>query len=99
MITLTHKQKLSVLQPRKHFMTKPLIPSNEKERVKSLHNYDVLDSLPENDYDDLAKMAALICETPIALISFVDSDRLFFKARHGFNISEISRNDSFCAHA
>src|SRR6476646_3094186 len=72
---------------------------NEKQRLKVLWQYDVLDSVPEGVFDDLTELAARICEAPIALISLVDEDRQWFKSKVGITVSETSRDISFCAHA
>ncbi len=79
-------------------MTAP-IPGNEAKRLKVLWQYDVLDTVPEEIFDDLTELAARICEAPIALISLVDEDRQWFKAKVGVKVSETSRDVSFCAHA
>lgn len=71
----------------------------EEERIKLLESYSILDTLPELDYDNLTAIAAEICGTPISLISFVDKERQWFKSRHGIDVSETSRDYSFCAHA
>jgi len=68
-------------------------------RLEVLWQYDVLDTVPEEVFDELADLAALICEAPIALISLVDEDRQWFKARVGTTLKETSRDISFCAHA
>lgn len=75
------------------------VPKNEKKRLKVLWQYEVLDTVPEEVFDDLTDLAAHICETPIALISLVDEDRQWFKSKIGMTISETSRDVSFCAHA
>lgn len=75
------------------------IPKNEKQRLKVLWQYDVLDTVPEEIFDDLTDLATHICEAPIALISLVDEDRQWFKSKVGVTISETSRDISFCAHA
>ena len=74
-------------------------PKNEMRRLEVLWQYDVLDTVPEEVFDELADLAALICEAPIALISLVDEDRQWFKARVGTTLKETSRDISFCAHA
>ncbi|SRR5579862_1681764 len=73
--------------------------TNEVRRLKVLWQYDVLDSVPEELFDDLTELAAGICGAPIALISLVDEDRQWFKSKVGVTISETSRDISFCAHA
>jgi two-component system NtrC family sensor kinase len=79
-------------------MTAPA-PKNERKRLEVLWQYDVLDTVPEQVFDDLAELAANICEAPIALITLVDEKRQWFKSKFGVSISETSREISFCAHA
>jgi GAF domain-containing protein len=75
------------------------IPKNETKRLKVLWEYEVLDTVPEELFDDLTELAARICEAPIALISLVDESRQWFKSRVGIDIAETSRDVSFCAYA
>jgi GAF domain-containing protein len=75
------------------------IPKNEAHRLKVLWQYDVLDTVPEEVFDDLTDLAADICEAPIALISLVDEDRQWFKSKVGVSLRETERDISFCAHA
>lgn len=72
---------------------------DEQKRLEALYSYNILDSDIEKDFDELTEMAAAICETPIALISFVDKDRQWFKSRHGINTAETDRCYSFCSYA
>jgi GAF domain-containing protein len=72
---------------------------NEKKRLKVLWQYEVLDTVPEELFDDLTELAARICEAPIALISLVDEKRQWFKSKVGTGVNETSRDFSFCAHA
>ena len=71
----------------------------EKHRLRALQAKKILDTLPEKIFDDITKIAAAICDTPVALISFVDEDRQWFKSRYGLSLLETPRDDSFCAHA
>jgi GAF domain-containing protein len=78
---------------------KAKLPKNEARRLEVLWQYDVLDTVPEEMFDDLADLAAQICDTPIGLISLVDENRQWFKARVGMTNQETARDISFCAHA
>ena len=79
-------------------MTAPIL-HNEKKRLKVLWQYEVLDTVPEEVFDDLTELAARICEAPIALISLVDEKRQWFKSKVGIDVTETSRDISFCAYA
>ncbi len=71
----------------------------EDARLAALRSYSILDSLPEQEYDDLTAMASYICDTPISLVSLVDADRQWFKSSLGLPVPETPRSQSFCAHA
>ncbi len=71
----------------------------EQQRLESLRMLNILDTLPEKDFDDITAIAAQICQTPIALISLVDKDRQWFKSRVGTESTETSKDIAFCAHA
>jgi PAS domain S-box-containing protein len=77
-----------------------LPPRNRDEdaRLLALRSYSVLDTNPEPAFDDLARIAARIMDAPIALVSFVDEERQWFKARYGLDVAETSRDVSFCGH-
>lgn len=79
-------------------MNAPL-PADEQARLSALQRYRILDTLPETAFDDLAQLAAFICDTPIALVSLVDDCRQWFKARIGLDATETPRNLAFCAYA
>ena len=76
----------------------PLHPKEEK-RLKTLEEYKILDTLSETDFDELVALASEICETPISLVSLIDKDRQWFKAKVGLDATETSRTIAFCAHA
>lgn len=74
-------------------------PSREANRLEALRQYNILDTPSELAYNDIATLAAFICDVPIALISFVDSQRQWFKSTVGLNVAQTPRDVSFCAHA
>lgn len=80
-----------MIAPKKHI--------KEVERLTELKSYNILDTLPDQDYDGLTKIAAQICDVPIALISLVDNDRQWFKSSFGLDATETPRDVSFCGHA
>src|SRR6478672_721928 len=75
------------------------LPSNEAARLEALSQYNILDTAPEQAFDDLTRLAAHICETPMALVSLVDARRQWFKSKVGLNVQETPRDVAFCAHA
>jgi GAF domain-containing protein len=74
-------------------------PANEEARIAALDKYAILDTDPEQSFDDLTLLASFVCKTPIALISLVDEDRQWFKSRIGIEASETSRDIAFCSSA
>lgn len=74
-------------------------PINDAARVAALEKYAILDSEPEQAFDDLAKLASYICKTPIALVSLVDGERQWFKSRLGLSASQTPREVAICSTA
>lgn len=74
------------------------LPDNEVERLGNLRSYRVLDTPPEQAFDDIVNLAAYICGTPIALLGFIDLDRLWLKSRVGWDVPQVPRDMCFCSH-
>jgi len=71
----------------------------ERARLEALEQYEILDTEGEEGFDALAKLASYICQTPLSLVSLVDMHRQWFKSRVGLDLSETTREISFCSHA
>lgn len=80
-------------------MMKAPLPEDESLRLNALYQYQILDTLPEEAFDDLTRLAAHICGTPITLVSLLDANRQWFKSKVGLAVSETSRDLAFCAYA
>lgn len=80
-------------------MQTPEVPSNESDRLEDLYAYGILDAASEEVFSELANLAAVICGTRFAGISFIDRDRQVFKASYGATMPDSSREVSVCAHA
>jgi GAF domain-containing protein len=74
-------------------------PANEEARLVALDKYAILDTDPEQSFDDLTLLASFVCKTPIALISLIDEDRQWFKSRVGLQSAETTRDIAFCSTA
>ncbi|WP_238193570.1 GAF domain-containing protein [Methylobacterium frigidaeris] len=73
--------------------------NEEAARLNALSSYNILDTPPEPAFDDIAMLASQACDTPIALVSLLDADRQWFKARVGLDACETPLNQSVCVHA
>ncbi len=74
-------------------------PHDETGRLEALHRADVLDTPAEEVYDEIVRAAAELCATPVSLVSLIDEDRQWFKAKVGLDAHQTPRDVSFCAHA
>lgn len=81
-----------------HLNSIPL-PKNEDLRLEALESYQIFDTESEKEFDDIASLASVICQAPIALITFIDEKRQSFKSHHGTDMTENERELSFCTHA
>lgn len=79
-------------------MIAPAFPANEAERLEYLHSLNILDTAPESEFDQLVQLASAISGVPIALVTLIDHDRQWFKARIGLDVPETTREVSFCGH-
>jgi len=80
-------------------MLDPITPANERQRLETLRNLQLLDTPPEERFDRVTRLAKQVFGTPIALVSLVDADRQWFKSRQGLEAEQTPRNISFCGHA
>lgn len=80
-------------------MITPQPHPQEQDRLESLYAHQILDTGPDQSFDDLAQFASQLCGVPIALISLVDKERQWFKARVGMDLMQTDRDVSFCGHA
>ena len=69
----------------------------EEERIKALKRYSILDTPPDGSFDKLTKLAASLLKVPIAIVSLVDTDRIWFKSKYGIDSQQIDRDEGLCA--
>ncbi len=71
----------------------------EQERIKTLKKYNILDTPPDGSFDRITKLAAKLLNVPIAIVTLVDTDRIWFKSRYGLDVQQIGRDPGLCASA
>ncbi len=81
------------------YMIEPNIPLDEELRIAELYKYELLDTVYEKEFDEIVQLASKICNVPITLITLIDRNRQWFKAKVGLDVAETSRSVSFCGHA
>jgi signal transduction histidine kinase len=73
--------------------------SSEEERIKALNRYDILDTPPDGSFDRITRLAANMLKVPVAIVSLVDTDRIWFKSKYGIDAQQINREEGLCAAA
>ena len=74
------------------------VPTNESKRLESIQRLQILDTLPEEEYDSITRLASYICQVPVSLITLIEKDRQWFKSKVGTDLCETDRDSSFCSH-
>lgn len=75
------------------------LPADECDRLIAVQRYDILDTPADGTFDRIAALAARLFDVPIAIVSVVDTDRIWFKAHHGLDVTQIDREPGLCASA
>ena len=91
--------ELAVAPRARHRMAQPLIPADEAERLAAVRRYDLLDTPPDGSFDRITALAARLFSVPVAIVSVVDTDRIWFKSHHGTDVEQIGRDPGLCASA
>ncbi|MCW2962393.1 MAG: multi-sensor hybrid histidine kinase [Thermoleophilia bacterium] len=76
-----------------------LIPPNEPARIAAVHRYDILDTPTDGTFDRITRLASTLLDMPVAIVSIVDTDRIWFKSHHGLDAQQIDRDPGLCASA
>src|SRR3954454_24956968 len=97
-VARSRRAEAPCLMPRNSMIAAP-IPVDDAERLEALHALDLLDTPPEERFDRITRLLALVLRVPMAYISLVDSDRQWFKSSCGLDATQTPRAVSFCGHA
>ena len=89
----------SLVAPARPAVGGKAIPDSERARLAAVRRYDILDSPPDGAFDRITALAAHMFDVPIAIVSIVDVDRIWFKSHHGVDVDEIAREPGLCASA
>lgn len=89
---------MSSSDSRPPFCPVPPLPGNEKERLNALEQFRILDTPPEKSYDDITRIAAMLCGTSIAVVTLIDNYRQWFKSKVGIEGEQTPRNEAFCSY-
>ena len=91
--------ELAVAPRARHRLSPPLIPVDEPDRLAAVRRYGLLDTPPDGAFDRITALAARLFSVPVAIVSVVDSDRIWFKSHHGTEVDQIGRDPGLCASA
>lgn len=91
--------ELSLSSRGKHRVDATVIPADEEARMAAVHSYGILDTPPDGAFDRITALAARLFSVPVAIVSIVDHDRIWFKSRYGLDVEQISRDPGLCASA
>ena len=91
--------ELAVAPRARHRVTPPLIPADEAQRMEAVRRYNLLDTPPDGSFDRITALAARLFSVPVAIVSVVDTDRIWFKSHHGTDVQQIGRDPGLCASA
>ncbi|MBD1543097.1 GAF domain-containing protein, partial [Arthrobacter sp. IA7] len=91
--------ELSLSSRGKHKVDATVIPADEAARMEEVRRYSILDTPPDGAFDRLTALAARLFSVPVAIVSIVDHDRIWFKSHHGLDVQQISRDPGLCASA
>ncbi|MFE4545667.1 GAF domain-containing serine/threonine-protein kinase [Arthrobacter sp. NPDC056727] len=91
--------ELSLSSRGKHKVDASIIPADEEARMEAVRSYGILDTPPDGAFDRITALAARLFSVPVAIVSIVDHDRIWFKSHHGVDVEQISRDSGLCASA